>query len=60
MTDPDLAAEFVADTGIDAFAISIGNVHILTEGKATVDLAVVRRIREKVSVPLVVHGGDES
>ncbi len=57
MTDPDLAAEFVADTGIDALAISIGNVHILTEGKATIDLEAVRRIREKVSVPLVVHGG---
>ena len=57
MTDPDLAAEFVEDTGIDALAISIGNVHILTEGKATVDLEAVRRIREKVFVPLVVHGG---
>ena len=57
LTDPDLAAEFVEDTGIDALAISIGNVHILTEGKATVDLEAVRRIREKVSVPLVVHGG---
>jgi ketose-bisphosphate aldolase len=57
MTDPDLAAQFVEDTGIDALAISIGNVHILTEGKATVDLEAVRRIREKISVPLVVHGG---
>ena len=47
MTDPDLAAEFVADTGIDALAISIGNVHILTEGKATIDLAAVRRIRKR-------------
>jgi ketose-bisphosphate aldolase len=57
VTDPDLAAEFAEDTGINALAISIGNVHILTEGKATVDLEAVRRIREKVSVPLVAHGG---
>jgi len=57
ITDPDMAAEFVEDTGIDALAISIGNVHILTEGKATVDFDAVRRIREKVSVPLVAHGG---
>ncbi len=56
-TDPDLAAEFVEDTGIDALAISIGNVHILTEGKAVVNLDLVRRIRAKVSIPLVVHGG---
>jgi ketose-bisphosphate aldolase len=57
LTDPDLAAEFVEDTGVNALAISIGNVHILTEGKASVDLGAVQRIRNKVSVPLVVHGG---
>ena len=57
ITDPDLAAEFVEDTKVDALAISIGNVHILTQGKAAVDVEAVRRIREKVSVPLVAHGG---
>lgn len=57
ITDPGLAARFVNDTGIDALAISIGNVHILTEGKAKVDMEAVRRIRERVSVPLVAHGG---
>ena len=57
LTDPDLAAKFVAETGIDGLAISIGNIHILTEGKATVNFDVIRRVREKVSVPLVVHGG---
>lgn len=57
ITDPDLAAEFVEDTGIDALSVSIGNVHILTEGKAQVNLDLVRRIRDKVPVPLVVHGG---
>jgi fructose/tagatose bisphosphate aldolase len=57
ITDPDLAAEFVEDTGIDALAVSVGNVHILTEGQATVNLDILRRIRERVSVPLVIHGG---
>jgi fructose-bisphosphate aldolase, class II len=57
ITDPELAAEFVSETGIDALAISIGNIHILTEGKASISLDAVRRIREKVAVPLVVHGG---
>jgi len=57
ITDPDLAAEFVQDTGIDALAVSVGNVHILTEGQATVNLDILRRIRERVSVPLVIHGG---
>ncbi len=57
ITDPEQAAEFVENTGIDALAISIGNVHIMTEGKAKIDLDVVRQIRDRVSVPLVVHGG---
>ena len=57
ITDPEIAAEFVRETGIDALAVSIGNVHILTEGKATVNLEALRRICERVSVPLVVHGG---
>ena len=57
ITDPDLAAEFVRDTGIDALAVSIGNVHILTEGKVTVDLEILRQIQRRVSVPLVIHGG---
>jgi ketose-bisphosphate aldolase len=57
LTDPDLAATFVRETGVDALGVSAGNVHVLTEGKATLDLDVIRRIKEKVDVPLVLHGG---
>lgn len=57
ITDPGLAQEFVDETGIDALAVSIGNVHVLTLGKASVDLEALRRVRERVQIPLVVHGG---
>jgi ketose-bisphosphate aldolase len=57
MTDPCVAATFVAETGVDALGISIGNVHVMTSGKASPDLGVLRRIRAVVQVPLVVHGG---
>lgn len=57
ITDPELARDFVAETGVDALAVSVGNVHVLTQGKATVDLEAVRRIRDRVDVPLVIHGG---
>ena len=57
MTDPQVAAAFVAETGVDALGISIGNVHVMTSGKASPDLGVLRRIRALVQVPLVVHGG---
>jgi ketose-bisphosphate aldolase len=57
ITDPDLAMAFVEETGIDALSVSIGNVHVLTKGKACVNLRVLRTIQAQVKIPLVVHGG---
>ena len=57
VTDPAAAKAFVAETGVDALAVSVGNVHILTRGKAGIDLELLRRIGDAVSVPLVLHGG---
>jgi len=57
MTDPDRAADFVARTGTDALAVSIGNVHQLLGGKSDIDLELLERIHQAVPVPLVIHGG---
>jgi fructose-bisphosphate aldolase class II len=57
ITDPDAARSFVEQTGVDALAISIGNIHVLTSGKVAVDLDALRRIRDRVKVPLELHGG---
>jgi fructose-bisphosphate aldolase, class II len=57
ITDPKAAKAFVERTGIDALGVSIGNVHILTRGKAAIDIASLARIRDVVDVPLVIHGG---
>ena len=57
-TDPDLAAEFVVKTGIDALACSFGTTHgiYLTEPK--LDFGVVRSVRQKCNnIPVVMHGG---
>jgi fructose/tagatose bisphosphate aldolase len=56
-TDPADAAAFVAATGVDLLAVSVGNVHILTNGRAGLDLDRLAAIRRKVEVPLVLHGG---
>ncbi len=56
-TDPDEAAVFAEKTGIDALAVSVGNVHELIAGKARIDTELVEKIREKTDVPLVIHGG---
>ncbi len=55
-TDPERAAEFVKRTGVDALAISFGNVHGVYRGEPRLDLERVRRIRALVDVPLVMHG----
>ena len=57
LTDPVEAAAFVTATGVDALAVSIGNIHTLEGGRAPVDLARLEAIRQAVDVPLVIHGG---
>jgi ketose-bisphosphate aldolase len=57
LTDLDLAAAFVRETGVDLLAISAGNVHVLLHGQQELDLAHLAAIRQKVNVPLVLHGG---
>ena len=57
-TDPVLAKEFVAETGIDALACSFGTTHgiYLTEPK--LDFDVVKNVREMTGgIPVVMHGG---
>ena len=60
-TDPDLAMEFVKESGIDSLAISYGNVHGVfggkLEGSEKLDIERLRAIREKVGAFLVLHGG---
>ena len=56
MTDPVLAEEFVAVTGVDALAVAIGNVHGLTVTPPMLDLDRLEQIRRRVGIPLVLHG----
>ena len=57
LTDPEQAALFAGSTGVDCLAVSIGNVHLLEHGMATIDMRRLRDIHERVDVPLVIHGG---
>jgi ketose-bisphosphate aldolase len=63
-TDPEKAHEFVELTGIDALAISIGNVHGAYRGEPKIDFPRLEKIHSMVDVPLVLHGssgiGDEN
>ncbi len=56
-TDPDEARSFAEQTGIDAMAISIGNVHLQTESETRLDEQLLAKIEAGTDIPLVIHGG---
>lgn len=56
-TDPEEAAKFAAETGVDAMAISVGNVHLQKDQSGGLDEARIAQIEAVTSVPLVIHGG---
>jgi ketose-bisphosphate aldolase len=55
-TDPDVAEDFVSRTGVDSFAPAIGNVHGFTSKAPALDFPRLKTIRDRVGVPLVLHG----
>ncbi|MGL4417774.1 MAG: tagatose bisphosphate family class II aldolase [Plesiomonas shigelloides] len=55
-TDPASAAEFVRRTGIDSLAVAIGTAHGLYKAEPRLDFARLEKIRERVDIPLVLHG----
>lgn len=55
-TDPQEAAEFVARTNCDSLAVGIGTAHGVYKGVPKLNFDVLAKIRELVSIPLVLHG----
>tara|TARA_B110000037_G_scaffold2478_1_gene2874 strand:+ start:119 stop:958 length:840 start_codon:yes stop_codon:yes gene_type:complete len=56
-TDPEEAVQFARDSGVDAMAISVGNVHLQQDKEGGLDLARIAQIQALTTVPLVIHGG---
>ncbi|WP_420395168.1 class II fructose-bisphosphate aldolase [Nioella sp.] len=56
-TDPQEAARFARDTGVDAMAISVGNTHLQTSAGDGLDEARIAEIAALTQTPLVIHGG---
>ncbi|PWB38694.1 MAG: tagatose-bisphosphate aldolase [Parcubacteria group bacterium] len=57
LTRPEQAREFVAKTGLDTLAVSVGTIHGAFRGREKVDQPRLRKIRELTNKPLVLHGG---
>jgi fructose-bisphosphate aldolase class II len=55
-TDPEEAKVFVSQTGIDAFAPSVGTAHGQYKGEPKLDYERLAKIKQLTGVPLVLHG----
>ncbi|WP_196593459.1 tagatose-bisphosphate aldolase subunit GatY [Pectinatus sottacetonis] len=58
-TNPDDAVKFVEATRVDSLAVAIGTAHGLYKGIPRLDFDRLKKIREKVSIPLVLHGASD-
>jgi len=64
-TDPQDAAKFVRETGVDWLSVSIGSIHGAISGaakdqakvEARLDIDHLKLLREATGIPLVLHGG---
>ena len=61
-TEPDEAVTFVEATGVDSLAIAIGTSHGIYPAsmKPELKLDLLKRIKAKVNIPLVLHGGSNN
>jgi fructose-bisphosphate aldolase class II len=56
LTEPGDALAFAQRSGVDAMAISVGNVHRLQTATSEIDFERVEAIAALTSLPLVIHG----
>ena len=59
-TDPEEAKRFVAETGVDSLAVSIGTAHGKYVGTPVISFDRLALLNQGLSVPLVLHGGSGS
>lgn len=56
LTTTEQAQRFAAESGVDAVAVSVGNVHRLADSTVPIDFERLNSIAEVVRQPLVIHG----
>jgi fructose-bisphosphate aldolase class II len=56
-TEVDTAVDYVAQTGVDLLAVSIGTVHGRMQGRPELDFERLKAIDDALRMPLVIHGG---
>ncbi len=59
MTDPEQAAHFVKETGIDFLAVAIGNAHGFFRERSEPDYVRLEVINKNLDIPLILHGASD-
>ncbi len=57
LTVPEEAVRYVEETGVDCLAVAIGTAHGVYKGQPQLRFDLLEELAQKVSVPLVLHGG---
>ena len=56
-TTPEDAEKFIAETGVDLFAPSVGNVHgLVRSGEPKLNIKRIKDIAKVIKIPMVLHG----
>jgi fructose-bisphosphate aldolase class II len=53
---PELAEEFVRQTGCDSLAVACGSIHGMPDAVRPLDIEHLERVSKRTGVPLVLHG----
>jgi fructose/tagatose bisphosphate aldolase len=56
LTGVEEALDFVNETGVDALAVNLGQMHLHGRQEVSLDLDLLGELRRAISVPLVLHG----
>lgn len=59
LTTSDEAKRYVLETGVDALAPAIGNIHGMFKGgkDPRLNIECIKEIKDAIGIPLVLHGG---
>ena len=55
-TEPDEAARFAAETGVDAMAVAVGTIHRQITQSSCIQFDRLNTIQSRCNIPLVIHG----
>ena len=55
-TKVEEAVKFVEETNVDVLSISVGTAHGFFDKKPELDFDLIRKIKDAVKIPLVIHG----